>query len=126
MPTIYQSLDDLALKSAKTGGTALGLFLNTVSNSIDYYQGDIDRYEYAAAMTVDTGITIGSAMLAGATVGAVGGLVAGGVGAIPGAIIGGLAGLVVGIAAPQLLTRSGARDIMVDSVAEMYEDWVED
>ena len=123
---VFQGLDDLALKSANSPFTALSLFLNTASNSIDYAQGDINRYEFAAATTVDTGITIGTAMLAGAIGGAIGGAVVGaGVGAIPGAIIGGLAGAASAIITSAILNGTGARDIAVNSVADMYQDWVE-
>mgnify|MGYP006281624671 CR=1 FL=1 len=126
---IYQGIDDTAMNSAISGGTVIGLATNIATNSYSYSRGEIDRYEYAAAMTVDTGITIGSALLAGAVSGAVSGAIAGGVagvgvGAIPGAIIGAASGALVALAATQAVERTGAREAMISSVADMYKDWV--
>jgi hypothetical protein len=127
---ILQSADEFKLSKLSNISTFLGLSLNIASNSVDLAQGDIDRFEYAAALTVDTGITAGSALLAGALSGAaigflVGGAAGAGVGAIPGAIAGGIVGAVVAIGGTSWLNSSGLRDSWVDSVADMYRKWVE-
>ena len=81
-------------------------------------------------MTVDTGITAGSALLAGVVSGIVSGALVGGIagvgiGAVPGAIVGGIVGAVVAIGGTSWLNSSGTRDSLVDSVADMYQKWVE-
>lgn len=45
-------------------------------------------------------------------------------GAIPGAIIGAASGALVALAAAQAVERTGARETMISSVADMYKDWV--
>jgi hypothetical protein len=127
---ILNSTDEFKLSKSSAASTTLGLALNVAANSVDLAQGDIDRYEYAAALTVDTGITAGSALLAGVVSGAASGALVGGVaglgiGAVPGAIIGGVLGALAAISTTWILDRTGARDAMVDSVADMYREWIE-
>ena len=47
-----------------------------------------------------------------------------GVRAIPEAIIGAASGALVALAAAQAVERTGARETMISSVADMYKDWV--
>jgi hypothetical protein len=46
------------------------------------------------------------------------------VGAISGAIIGAASGALVALATAQAVERTGARETMISSVADMYKDWV--
>ncbi len=40
-------------------------------------------------------------------------------------IVGAVAGALTAIGTTQLLNKSGAREKMIDSVADMYQDWVQ-
>jgi hypothetical protein len=125
---ILQSTRTQALGALTSPGMPIGLASNIVVDGARYYTGEYDNVEFAAALTVDTGVTIGAALLAGAVAGAVTGTLVGGslgfgVGAIPGAIIGGVAGALVAYATVTALNRTGTRDHVVGEVAEMYGDW---
>jgi hypothetical protein len=102
--------------------TAVNLGINTGVNTYLWSEGYYDTPHYAAAMTVDTGITLGSALVGGAIAGAVTGAIAGsvapGVGTVIGAVAGGLAGIAFTYAANRY-----ARDYTVDKVADLYESW---
>jgi hypothetical protein len=128
-----------AISGLKSPGTVVSLGLNLVADSLLYSSGEYDRHEYAAALTVDTGTSIASLILAGAVAGLVGGALLGAstgavaiplIGSVPGAVIGGAAGALAGIAASLVLngifTGSGARSYVVDEVADMYRDWTSD
>jgi len=102
--------------------TAINLGINTGVNTYLWAEGEYDTSEYASAMTVDTGITLGSVLIggfvAGAVTGAVAGSVAPGVGTVIGAVAGGVTGIVVTYAANRY-----ARDYVVGEVADLYRSW---
>jgi F0F1-type ATP synthase assembly protein I len=95
-----------------------------------------DRQQYAAALTIDTGFTIASAVISGALAGAVTGAIVTGtaatvvlpiVGTVPGAIIGGLVGGVAGVFAAltlgTLFEGTGLRNLLIGKVADLYTRW---
>ena len=125
-----------AARSLRSWGVAFGLGLNLASDTAQFANGDYDRHEYAAALTIDTGITIATALAAGWAAGAASGLVAGMVGgavalpivgSVPGAILGAVAGGVVGVIASIAITRvvdvTQARSVLIDPVADLYRRW---
>jgi len=86
---VFEGSWNQAMSGANSGGTLIGLVMNIGTNYARLQSSECDRFEFAAGLTVDTGITIAAGMIGGAVSGGVTGLVAGGVGAIPGAVIGG-------------------------------------
>jgi hypothetical protein len=128
-PRILQSPLARARGGLVTGGTVLGLASNVITNGSLFISGETDRFEFAAALTLDTGITIASGLLGGFIAGAVSGAVVGGIagfgiGAIPAAVIGGLAGIGGTMLLQTLFERSGARELVVDRIADMFRSWV--
>jgi hypothetical protein len=137
--SIHMSSARGAIGGLRSPGTVVALGLNLVADSLLYSSGEYDRHEYAAALTVDTGTSIASLILAGAVAGLVGGALVGAgtgavaipiVGSLPGAVVGGAVGALAGIAASLVLngifTGTGARSYVVDEVADMYRDWTSD
>jgi len=137
---VAQSPTGRAVRGLKSWGVAMGLGLNLASDTSEYLEGNYDRQEYAAALTVDTGITIGAAMTAGAIAGFLTGALAGsvlgtvaipipGVGTLAGASLAGVLGAVVGIGVVSIVVgivySSGARTFVVDKVATLYRRWTE-
>lgn len=66
--------------SLVTGGTALDLASNIVTNGSLLISGELDRIEFAAALTLDTGTTIASGLVGGFIAGAVSRFLVGGMG----------------------------------------------
>jgi phage tail tape-measure protein len=133
---LHQSPALRAVRGLKSWGVTFGLGLHLAVDTYDYVNGDIDRHEYAASLTVDSGITIGTALVAGAVAGTVSGTVAGAaggsivipvVGSVPGAVVGGvvggLVGLVTGLVVGLVAETSGVRDALVESVSDLYRSW---
>jgi outer membrane lipoprotein SlyB len=106
----------------------IGLATNVLVDGARYLTGEYDNVQLAAALTVDTGATIATALVAGAITGALSGALVGGalgfgVGAVPAAIIGGLAGAIGALALSTIFNNTGAREYVVDEVADMYGNW---
>jgi hypothetical protein len=125
-----------AARSLRSWGVAFGLGINLASDTARYIEGEYDRHEYSAALTIDTGITIGTALLggwaAGATSGLVAGMVGGGValpvvgsvpGAIVGAVVGGVVGLIASVAISSAVDATQVRPALVNRVADLYRGW---
>ena len=130
------------IASARAGlrswGAPLGIALNLASDTQRFAEGEYDRQDYAAALTIDTGATIATALIAGAVAGAVSGFAVGAVGggvtvpfvgAVPGAIIGTAVGTLAGLASAAALAygfeASGLREMLVSSVSDMYHRWTQ-
>jgi hypothetical protein len=120
-------------------GTLAGITLGLASDTQMYLDGEYDRHEYAAALTIDTGIAIGTSVIAGAVSGAVTGALLGGgagtialpiVGTVSGAVLGALAGFaagtIVAVASGLVVQATGARPILVERVASLYRRWTGD
>ncbi|MGH2605061.1 MAG: hypothetical protein ACRDG5_00580 [Anaerolineales bacterium] len=137
---LAQSPIGRAVRGLKSWGVAMGLGLNLASDTSEYLEGNYDRQEYAAAITIDTGITIAAAMAAGAIAGFVTGALAGsflgtvaipipGVGTLAGASLAGVGGAIAGILLASVVVgyvySSGARTFVVDKVANLYHRWTE-
>ena len=127
---IAQTTRSQALGALTSPGMPIGLGINIVVDGARYVSGEYSNTELAAALTVDTGATIATTLIAGAITGFVaGGLVGGafgfGVGAVPAAIVGGVAGALAALMVGSYFDRSGARDYIVGEVAEMYGDWTD-
>jgi hypothetical protein len=134
---LAQSPIGRAVRSLKSWGVAFGLGLNLASDTADYLEGGTDRHEYAAALTIDTGITIAAALIGGAVAGFVSGLAIGFIGGSPipivgnisGAAVGGVVGAAFGILAASLIVgavySSGIRSFLTERVADLYRDWTE-
>lgn len=116
----------------------MGIALNLASDTQRFAEGEYDRQDYAAALTIDTGATIATALIAGAVAGAVSGFAVGAVGggvtvpfvgAVPGAIIGTAVGTLAGLASAAALAygfeASGLREMLVSSVSDMYHRWTQ-
>ena len=125
-----------ATRSLKSWGAAFGLGLGLASDTSEYLSGNYDRHEYAASLTIDTGITIAltlaSGAIAGAATGFAVGLVGGGVsipivGAVPGAVLGALVGGLIGIGSAivlgGLIEVSGVREFLIEKVTQLYRSW---
>jgi hypothetical protein len=125
-----------AVRSLRSWGTAFGIGLNLAADTHEFIEGNYDRHEYAASLTIDTGITIGITLaagaFAGAVTGAVVGFVGGGVtvpilGSIPGAVLGGVIGGVAGIGAAiglsAVVEATGVREFLVERVTDLYRSW---
>jgi hypothetical protein len=117
-------------------GVAFGLGLGLASDTLEFVEGNYDGHEYAAALSIDTGVTIASALfgglISGAATGAAVGLIGGTVtvpligsvaGAVVGGLIGGVAGLVTAVVTSVAIERSGVRDLLIGRVAELYRSW---
>lgn len=137
---ISQSPFGRAVQSLKSWGVAFGLGLNLASDTADYLEGKSNRFEYAAALTIDTGITIAAALVAGAVAGFGTGALVGaglgtvaipipGVGTLAGASLAGVAGAILGIGVVAVCVgyvySSGARDFVVQQVSNFYRGWTE-
>lgn len=137
---LAQSPIGRAVRGMKSWGVAFGLGLNLATDTADYLEGNSDRQEYAASLTIDTGITIAAAMTAGAIAGFLTGVLAGsvlgtvtipipGVGTLAGASLAGVAGAVIGIYVVgrglSYIYTSGARSFLVEKVAALYRGWTE-
>lgn len=126
-----------AVRSLKSWGVAFGLGLNLATDTADYLEGGSDREEFAAALTIDTGITIAAALVGGAVAGGVSGMVVGWIGgsAVPvagnitGAALGGAVGAIAGIVVASLVIgavySSGTRSFLAEKVADLYRTWTE-
>jgi hypothetical protein len=125
---ILQSTRLQLLGALRSPGTPIGLATNIAVDGARYLTGEYDNTELAAALTVDTGVTIASALLAGFAAGVFSGALVGGtfgfvVGAVPAAIIGGIIGAGASYLAVTAFNGTGARDYVVGKVADMYADW---
>ncbi len=133
---VVQSPALRAVRSLKSWGVAFGIGLGLAYDTSEYLNGNYDRQEYAAALTIDTGITVGAALAAGAISGVVTGAIAGAVGggivvpivgAIPGAVlgavVGGIVGIVTAVGISLVIHGSGLRDSLIDSVTDLYRSW---
>jgi len=133
---IAQDIADRAIGSLRSWGLVFGMGFSLASDTLDYVNGESDRQEYAAALTIDTGFTIGSALLAGATAGAATGALVGVlaanitlpiVGTVPGVVLGGLAGAAIGMVSSFVLSgafeATGTRRLLIDRVADLYGSW---
>ncbi|MFV2045198.1 MAG: hypothetical protein ACC700_18440, partial [Anaerolineales bacterium] len=111
-------------RSVSPGWAIVGLVTNIGYNTYMHFTGQYDRFEYAAALTVDTGATAAAALGAGFVAGATAGAIAGmGVASLPAAIIGGVVGVGVTYFAMRGFERSGVRDFLVDKVADFFSGW---
>jgi hypothetical protein len=133
---IAQDIADRAVGSLRSWGLVFGMGLSLASDTLDYVSGESDRQEYAAALTIDTGFSIGTALLAGAAAGAATGALVGVlaanvtlpiVGTVPGAVLGGIAGAALGIVTSLVLSGAfegtGTRRLLIDGVANLYRSW---
>ena len=133
---LVQSPVTRAVRGLKSKGTLLGLTTNLFLDGKAFIEGRSDRHEFAAALTVDTGITVGTTLAAGFVAGMVTGAVSGGlaanvalplVGTVPGAVIGGIVGGVVGAAVAigisYTLEEAGTRQLLVEKVADLFRSW---
>ncbi|HLA82527.1 MAG TPA: hypothetical protein VJP78_13045, partial [Thermoleophilia bacterium] len=125
---ILQSTRTQAFGALTSPGMPIGLATNIVTDGTRYLSGEYDNTHLAAALTLDTGVTIASALLAGAVAGGVAGALVGGslgfgVGAVPAAVVGAALGAGAALWLSSTFINSGARDYVVDEVADMYADW---
>lgn len=103
------------------GWAIVGIVSNIGYNTYMHFSGQYDRFEYASALTVDTGATAAAALSAGFIAGATAGAIVGlGVASLPAAIIGGAVGAIASFAAFAAFDRSGARGYLVEKVADFY------
>ena len=133
---IAQSAGSRAIGALTSSGTLAGITLGLVNDTNMYLGGEYNRQEYAASLTVDTGIAIGSALIAGAVAGAVSGVIIGGtagtialpvIGTVSGVVVGAIGGAVAGILASltvgYVIQETGLRTALVESVGNMYQRW---
>jgi hypothetical protein len=125
---ILQSTRAQTFGALTSPGMPIGLGINIVTDGARFVSGEYDNTHLAAALTVDTGVTVGSALLAGAVAGAVAGALVGGslgfvVGALPAAVVGAVLGAGAALWLSSTFVNSGVRDYVVDEVADMYGDW---
>jgi hypothetical protein len=131
-----QTMLQRSVRSVRSWGVVLGMGLGLASDTLEFVEGRYDRQQYAAALTIDTGFTIASAVISGALAGAVTGAIVTGtaatvvlpiVGTVPGAIIGGLVGGVAGVFAAltlgTLFEGTGLRNLLIGKVADLYTRW---
>jgi hypothetical protein len=135
---LSQTIKTKAIGSIVSLGTLAGISLGLANDTSKYLSGTYDRHDYAAALTIDTGLAIGTALLAGVVAGAATGLVAGAaggavvvpvIGAVPGAVLGGIAGALAGIATAiaigVVVEATGVKPVLTQRVADLYRTWTQ-
>ena len=111
-------------RTVSPGWAIVGLVTTLGYNTYMHLTGRYDRFEYAAALTVDTGATAATVLGAGFLAGSAAGFVAGmGVASLPAAIVGGVVGAGVAYIAMRGFDQSGVRDFLVDKVADLFSGW---
>jgi hypothetical protein len=110
--------------------TSADLLINA---GIDFHRlrtGDYDVAHYRAALTVDTGATLGTALIAGGLAGAVaGGLIGTGVAPVLGSVIGIVGGAAVGVGITwwlnyvEVADGMSPKDYTIEKVSNLYDTW---